>query len=150
LVELTWPDDPDAREQMREFVAELADCSSVDDAFAAGIGEDPDGEQRYQRPDLAATAQARLRAWGPEDDAPTRALELGAWLAQDVVGKHFPELPVTVPRSLAGGGAWAQELAPLHREADERWDEARRTDTEAVARLAWMNLNLLGCALEAA
>ena len=36
---------------MREFIAELADCGSVDDAFAAGIGEDPDGEQRSQRPD---------------------------------------------------------------------------------------------------
>src|SRR4051812_17501477 len=147
-IDLEWPEDADAREQMREFIAELADCGSVDDAFAAGIGEDPDGEQRYQRPDLAATAQARLRAWGTEDDAVSRAFELVAWLAREVLAPHFPALPVTVPESFSDSTDLARALEPSLRSAEEAQDErdrfAEQDDTE------WAHKELLDRAVLAA
>jgi hypothetical protein len=148
-VELSWPDDPDVLEQMQGFVADLADCGSVDDAFASAIGEDPDGEGRYQRPDLAAKAQARLRAWGT-DDAASRALELVAWLARDVIGAHFPELPATALRGHADGAQWAHALEPRCRSASERWREEHRTGEEATAHREWANYRLLESAGNAA
>ncbi|MCW3048017.1 MAG: hypothetical protein JWO74_2301 [Solirubrobacterales bacterium] len=130
-IELSWPEDPRAREQMRGFVAELADCRSVDDAFVAGITDDPDGEERHQRPDLAMKATARLRVWGSDDDAVSRAFDLVVWLARDVLGRHFPALPVMVPESVSGGADLARALDPALRSAEEAAREAARIDERA-------------------
>jgi hypothetical protein len=146
-IELSWPEDPRAREQMRGFVAELADCRSVDDAFVAGVTDDPDGEERYQRPDLAVKATARLRAWGSDDDAVSRAFDLVVWLARDVLARHFPALPVTVPESVSGGANLARALQPAFRSAEEA---AREVRFDPQAGTAWAHYALLDGAVRSA
>jgi hypothetical protein len=146
-IELKWPDDLSARDQMRGFLDELASCDAVNDAFVEGIEDDPDGEGA-QRPDLAETARARLRAWGAADDAVDRAFELAVWMTREVLQPCFSHLDVDVPEDLANAGTVALVLAPALDAARDAWHEKYSADKASASR-EWAEYELLECAVRA-
>jgi hypothetical protein len=110
-IQLKWPDDPSAVEQMRGFLSDLATCELVNDAFVDGVGDDVDATGP-QRPDLADTARARLRAWDADDDAVDRAFQLATWCFREVLRPQLARLDLHVPTGFEDAASNALILGP--------------------------------------
>jgi hypothetical protein len=140
-IELAWPQELHAHGQMRQFVDELSACASVNEAFIAGVEDDPDNEG-VRRPDLVETAQARLRAWGADDDAVARAFDIFMWLVREVVHPGFPSLPVNTPDDFVDCSVIARGLKPHIESARGIWHEKYKLEA-ATADREWAQMEVV-------
>jgi hypothetical protein len=140
-IELVWPQELHAHGQMRQFIDELSVCASVNEAFVTGLEDDPDNEG-VRRPDLVEIAQARLRAWGADDDAVVRAFDIFMWLVREVVRPGFPSVPVDVPDDFTGCSVIARGLKPHVESARGIWHQKYQLD-EAKADREWAQMEVV-------
>lgn len=140
-IQLKWPDDPSAVEQMRGFLSDLATCELVNDAFVDGVADDDDATGP-QRPDLADTARARLRAWGADDDAVDRAFQIAAWCFREVLQPQLASLDLHVPTGFEDAASNALILGPELTVARDAWHVKYKLD-ERSAGPEWAYLEVV-------